>query len=60
MPFDFKKEYPALYRPSETPSLVDVPAMRFLAVRGEGNPTDPDGHTRALSTSYTALPIRSR
>ena len=34
MPFDYKKEYREFYLPPRTPVLVDVPEMRFLAVRG--------------------------
>ena len=38
MAFDFKKEYKGLYRPSSTPSIIEVPTMNFLAVRGKGDP----------------------
>ena len=36
MPFDFKKEYKEFYLPPKTPQIVEVPAMDFLAVRGQG------------------------
>lgn len=35
-PFDFRKELPELYNPGEIPSLIDVPAMRFITVEGYG------------------------
>ena len=35
---DFKKEAKQLYQPGTAPSIVDVPAMVFLAVDGEGDP----------------------
>lgn len=43
MAFDFKKEYKEFYLPPQKPALVDVPEMRFLAVRGQGDPNAADG-----------------
>lgn len=43
MPFDFKKEYKQFYQPPKKPELIDVPKMNYIAVRGTGNPNDPDG-----------------
>ncbi len=43
MPFDYKKEYREFYMPPKTPTIVNVPAMNYLAVRGKGNPNDEDG-----------------
>ena len=52
-PFDFKKEYRDLYQPKTTPSLLTVPPMRFIAVRGAGDPNEPDGaYQRALNLLY--------
>jgi len=36
--FDFKKERKDLYQPVTAPAIVEVPAMRFLMVDGEGDP----------------------
>ncbi|MBR5390440.1 MAG: GyrI-like domain-containing protein [Clostridia bacterium] len=47
MPFDYKKEYKAFYLPPKTPGLITVPAARFLAVRGEGDPNAPEGDYQA-------------
>lgn len=57
-PFDYKKEYKALYLPKEMPSIVEVPSMQYAAVRGHGDPNEPDGeYGRAVAvlygTSYT-------
>ena len=43
MSFDFKKEYKEFYMPKGTPSIVTVPKMNYIAVRGSGNPNDEDG-----------------
>ena len=51
MAFDYKKEYPEFYLPKDTPAIVDVPPMNFLAVRGRGDPNQPEGeyqHAMAL------------
>ena len=39
MAFDYKKEYKEFYMPKGTPSIVTVPAMNYIAVRGSGNPS---------------------
>lgn len=38
MAFDYKKEYKEFYMPKNKPSIVDVPSMNYIAVRGSGNP----------------------
>ena len=43
MAFDFKKEYREFYMPKNKPSIVNVPKMNYIAVRGKGNPNDEDG-----------------
>ena len=53
MPFDFKKEYRDLYQPKTKPSIVEVPAMRFLAVEGAGDPNEEGGeYKRAIELLY--------
>lgn len=47
MAFDYKKEYKEFYMPKNKPSLVDVPPMHFLAVRGKGDPNAADGEYKA-------------
>ena len=43
MPFDYKKEYKEFYMPKNKPSIVDVPAMNYIAVRGKGDPNEENG-----------------
>lgn len=53
MVFDFKKEYKAYYLPARRPQFVDVPPMRCIAVRGDGDPNEPDGaYHQALAMLY--------
>ena len=43
MAFDYKKEYKEFYMPKNKPSIVTVPSMNYIAVRGTGNPNQEDG-----------------
>lgn len=43
MAFDYKKEYKEFYLPKNKPSIVEVPKMNYLAVRGSGNPNEENG-----------------
>ena len=43
MAFDYKKEYKEFYMPKNKPSIVTVPKMNYIAVRGKGNPNDENG-----------------
>ena len=43
MAFDYKKEYKVFYMPANKPSIVTVPKMNYIAVRGKGNPNDESG-----------------
>ena len=43
MAFDYKKEYKEFYLPPKKPGIIDVPAMNYVAVRGRGNPNEPEG-----------------
>ena len=53
MAFDYKKEYREFYLPPKTPGIVTVPAMNYLAVRGQGDPNEEDGaYKRALGLLY--------
>ena len=42
MAFDYKKEYREFYLPKNTPSIVTVPPMNYVAVRGTGDPNAED------------------
>ncbi len=47
MAFDYKKEYKEFYLPQNKPSIVTVPPMNFIAVRGRGDPNREDGEYKA-------------
>ena len=53
MAFDFKKEYKEFYMPKNKPSIVTVPSMNFIAVRGHGDPNEKDGeYKQAIGLLY--------
>ncbi len=43
MAFDYKKEYKEFYMPKNKPSIIKIPKMNYIAVRGKGNPNDENG-----------------
>lgn len=43
MAFDYKKEYKEFYLPKNKPSIITIPKMNFIAVRGIGNPNEENG-----------------
>ena len=47
MAFDYKKEYKEFYLPPKKPGIIDVPEMNYIAVRGKGDPNEPDGEYKA-------------
>ena len=47
MAFDFKKEYREFYLPGGQPEIVTIPPMKYLAVRGEGDPNEEGGAYKA-------------
>ena len=47
MAFDYKKEYKNFYLPPQKPGIIEIPVMNFVAVRGKGDPNDPDGEYKA-------------
>lgn len=53
MAFDFKKEYKEFYMPKSKPSIVTVPSMNYIAVRGTGDPNQEDGdYKQAIGLLY--------
>ncbi len=54
MAFDFKKEYKEFYMPQKKPSLVEVPKMNYIAVRGQGDPNEEGGdYKRTIELLYS-------
>ena len=53
MAFDFKKEYKEFYLPKNKPEIVEVPPANYIAVRGQGDPNEPDGaYQQAIGVLY--------
>ena len=51
--FDYKKEYKDLYLPKQKPSVIEVPPMRYVAVRGSGDPNEEGGaYKEAVGVLY--------
>ena len=51
--FDYKKEYKEFYLPPKKPQIIEIPAMNFLAVRGQGNPNEEGGtYKNAIGLLY--------
>lgn len=55
MAFDYKKEYKEFYLPENKPSILTVPKMNFIAVRGRGNPNDESGEYKNSVGSLYAV-----
>ena len=47
MAFDYKKEYKEFYMPKTEPTIVTIPKMNYIAVRGQGDPNDEEGDYKA-------------
>ena len=53
MAFDYKKEYKEFYLPPKKPTIITIPPMNYVAVRGKGNPNAEDGeYSRAMEILY--------
>lgn len=55
MPFDYKKEYREFYLPPQKPSIITVPPMNYLAVRGTGDPNNENGEYKASISLLYAI-----
>ncbi|MCD2346531.1 GyrI-like domain-containing protein [Clostridium guangxiense] len=50
---DYKKEFKDLYMPKTKPSLIDVPAMKFIMIDGKGDPNEENGeYSKAVELLY--------
>ena len=53
MAFDFKKVNKEFYMPKDTPAIVTIPKMKYIAVRGHGDPNEEDGeYKKAIGLLY--------
>lgn len=53
MAFDFKKEHKEYYLPKNKPSIITIPSMNYIAVRGQGDPNTEDGeYKQAIELLY--------
>lgn len=53
MAFDYKKEYKAFYMPKNKPSIIEIPKMNYIAVKGTGNPNEENGdYQKSISLLY--------
>ena len=53
MPFDYKKEYKEFYMPPKDPTIVTVPPINYIAVRGQGDPNTEGGeYKQAIELLY--------
>lgn len=53
MAFDYKKEYKEFYMPKSKPAIVEIPPMRYIAVRGQGDPNEEGGaYKQAMGLLY--------
>lgn len=53
MSFDYKKEYKEFYLPKNKPTIITIPKMNFIAVRGKGNPNEEEGeYKEAIGLLY--------
>ena len=53
MTFDFKKEYKEFYMPKNKPSILTVPPMNYIGVRGHGDPNQEGGeYEQAIGLLY--------
>lgn len=54
MSFDYKKEYKEYYLPKNKPSIIKIPKMNYIAVKGQGNPNEENGeYKKSIELLYT-------
>lgn len=53
MAFDYKKEFKEFYLPKQKPEIVTVPKMKYITVKGKGNPNEEGGeYKQAIELLY--------
>ena len=56
MAFDYKKAYKEFYMLKDKPSIVTVPGMNYIAVRGHGDPNAEDGEYKQSISWFQVRP----
>lgn len=51
MKYEWRKKAKELYLPKAVPTVIDVPSMQYLTIKGEGNPNGP-GFKAAIQALY--------
>ena len=47
------REYKEFYMPKTEPTIVTIPKMNYIAVRGQGDPSDEEGDYKAAMPEIT-------
>lgn len=55
MAYNFRKEQKELYVPGKNPSLINVPAMKYLTVRGHGDPNQENSEYKKVIEKLYAV-----
>ena len=58
MKYEWKKSEKDLYLPPEAPTVINVPKHKFFAVKGKGNPNEPDFAERVSVLYSLAYAVR--
>ena len=54
MAFDFKKEHKEFYSPPKSPTIIEIPTMNYISIKGKGNPNEKNGEYQdAISLLYS-------
>ncbi len=58
MKHEWRKHEKELYMPKQKPELIDVPALKYFTIKGEGNPNLPDFSERITALYALSYAIR--
>lgn len=54
--FDYKREFKEFYLPKNRPTIIEIPKMNYLAVRGSGDPNREDGeYKKSIELLYSVI-----
>lgn len=56
MAFDYKKEFKEIYKPGKKPSIIEIPKLNYIAVKGKGNPNLEDSeYKKSIQLLYPII-----